>query len=184
MDVSTAIVAAAGGACVLLVFNSLVILGLVRAVARLQAASPPVVDERQAPAFKALDITGASFDSRVLEGRPRALLFVSTDCRSCMATLDEVRAVGIKIAGTVVVVCRGSPEDCQVAASEHGITYPVLVDRGDVSALYDVTVVPTAVLIGPDDRIRSWGNPARGDVEGLIRATAATTQHEEVIGVQ
>jgi len=151
------------------VFQSLVLLGLVRTVYRSGAASAPELSAtssgrligHQAPEFSAVDVSGAPFDNGSLAGRMSALLFVTPDCTSCMATLEEVAALRHKVDGNLVVVCRaGSAECARLRETYHLHDVPVVVDEArEISQLFDVQGSPTAVLIGATGLVRSYGQP-------------------------
>jgi peroxiredoxin len=157
----------------LVVFQSLVLLGLARTVYQANAGrepeASPVGDGRligePAPSFTAPDVSGGSIDREYLLGRSSALLFVTPDCTSCMATLDEVEALRAKVDGNVLVVCRASAEECgQLRETYRLENVPVIIDEDlEVSRLFDVHVAPTAVLVGANGRIQTYGQPMRGE---------------------
>ena len=158
---------------VLVVFQSLVLLGLVRTVYRADAEPAPATPAggdgelvgQLAPQFTARDVSGASLDNGVLAGRPSALLFVTPDCTSCIATLDEVEALRAKVDGNVIVVCRAGQDECAQLRATYGLdSVPVIVDEDlEISALFDVHVAPTAVLLSASGRIQTYGQPMRGE---------------------
>jgi methylamine dehydrogenase accessory protein MauD len=157
----------------LVIFQSLVLLGLVRTVYR--ADAEPATEARVmgdgelvgqlAPQFTARDVAGASVDNGVLAGRPSALLFVTPDCSSCTATLDEIEALRAKVDENVIVVCRAGPDECAQLRATYGLdSVPVLVDADrEISNLFDVHVAPTAVLVSASGRIQTYGQPMRGE---------------------
>lgn len=152
---------------ILVAFQSLVLLGLVRAVYRLQRGPYEAGQElrgKRAPSFRAVDLSDSTVDSSRFAGELRALLFVSPDCSSCSVTLDELEALKLKTNDNVVVVCRAGRDECLALAEEHVLSVPVLVDEDrEISRLYQVAGSPTAVLIGENDRILTVGHPMRGD---------------------
>ena len=158
---------------VLVIFQSLVLLGLTRTVYRADAgpapAAPAVGDSdlvgQLAPEFTARDVAGDVLDNGLLAGRASALLFVTPDCTSCIATLDEVEALRAKVDGNVIVVCRAGPDECARLRETYGLdSVPVIVDDDlEVSNLFDVHVAPTAVLVSANGRIQTYGQPMRGE---------------------
>jgi peroxiredoxin len=165
----------------LVLFQTFLLLGVVRAVAQLQrrgsgsaaidGAREVSLHGQEAPEFVATDIVGNRIEGSEYAGRPRALLFVSPDCRSCSITLAEMAALEWKAEGTVIVVCEASASECRVLATKYGLGVPVIVDQDrDLMALFGVSSVPTAVLIGEDDRVQSYGEPMRGEeLEEMFR---------------
>ncbi len=158
-----------------LMLHTLVILALARSVVRLQHAieSGSGMEEAAVPEFVGVDVYGHKLVSSSLNRKRRAYLFVSTTCRSCLATVQEVAAVRQKIAGTVVMVCEGNREACLQMATQFGVKDRVVIDDGAIKAQFGVTSVPTAVLVGDDDRIKSVGSPSRDEIRGLVEQTAS-----------
>lgn len=176
MDLSVAFYISFAVLWILVVFHSLVLLGVVQVVNRIQTDSHPT-DEgsdmrgRPAPDFSATDLRGERFDARTLNGRARALLFVSTDCRSCAATLDELRALMSKVQGALAIICRGGQDQCLALAERYDFDVPIVADTDLlISRLYSVDQVPMAVLISADDKIQSYGAPLREDLEAIAEA--------------
>jgi peroxiredoxin len=161
---------------ILVVGESLVLLALIRALYANrpadQQAEPqsPAAVGAHSPTFQVVDANGITFDSRSLNGRSRAFLFVSTSCRSCIATLEELRALRTKVnGGAVVVVCRDRAGECGRVLPAYGLEARLLFDEDHaISDLFEITSVPTAVLIDADDRIQKYGYPMRDDIEQLI----------------
>jgi peroxiredoxin len=156
-----------GALWVLLVFQSLVVVGLVRTVgSSARAAGPPTGAARllnkKAPAFTAVDIFGDPAGSVEFAGRRTALLFVSRSCPACTLTLDEMSALKAKASDSVVVVCESSHEECVELAEAHELDVPVVADEDlGIGRLFEVSSYPTAVLIDEEGRIRSFGHPDR-----------------------
>jgi peroxiredoxin len=156
----------------LVVFQSLVVLGLARTVYQANARPVPQVspmgDESMigepVPRFTAMDLRGTSIDEGSLMDSLSALLFVSPDCPTCTATLDEVNALSFKTDGNVLVVCRSSIDECARLAESYGLQVPVLLDETlEISERFGVSVTPTAVLVGSDGLVQSFGHPMRAD---------------------
>jgi peroxiredoxin len=133
---------------------------------------------QEAPEFGATDVVGNRIESSEFAGSSRALLFVSPDCRSCSLTLAEMAALEWKAKGAVIVVCEASASECRVLATKYGLGVPVLVDQDrEVMALFGVSSLPTAVLIGEDDRVQSYGEPMRGEeLEEMLRRPEEDTE--------
>lgn len=154
----------------LVIFQGLLLLGLVRTVYRLQrsvALGSMSVDGqalrgKTAPEFTATDVFGTSIESQSFAGKLRALLFVSPDCSSCTLTLREMEALEWKAEGSVIVICRASRDECRRLAEMYELRVPVLIDEDlALSELFAISSVPTAVLVGEDNRVQSYGQPVR-----------------------
>lgn len=151
----------------LVLFQAAALIGLVRMVARGgqgAVAAPSNMRGRSAPDFVATDLAGVEISSTDLKGEPAGLLFVSPECASCDVTLDELTAVTAKTDGRLVVVCEGSSAACAGVAAEHDLELQMIADTdGELSRLFEVRTVPTAVLVDPEWTIRSYGHPLRGE---------------------
>jgi len=127
---------------------------------------------REVPALKVADLAGREFSTHQFLGKTTAVLFVSPACPSCAATLDEMAALVHKTAGNVIVVCRSSRERCAQLVEVYDIDVPVIADTEfEISKVFGITTVPTAVLVDEEARIQSYGNPMRG--EDLIEIVEA-----------
>jgi methylamine dehydrogenase accessory protein MauD len=165
----------------LVVFLSLVVLGLVRNVYRLQSAAAGgavaarngALPGRPAPEFSTVDLAGNPIRTGDFAGRLTALLFVGPDCGTCELTLDDLNALNVKAKQSVVVICQGDRDECARLADAYRLDAPVVVDRDvEISELFGIATVPTAVLIAEDGQIASYGHPlGRQELEELI-ATA------------
>lgn len=168
----------------LVIFQSLVMLGVVRTVYSNAETHPEGTSTsgfsgrligEEVPAFSAVDLAGQRFDQTQVTGTLTAMLFVSTTCVSCSTTLAELHGLQAKANGRVVIVCRAGHDDCARLRESYDVDAPVLVDEDlEISRLFDVTAVPTAVLIA-GNRIQSYGNPMRSsEVEEMLDSA-----HEE-----
>lgn len=163
---------------VIVVFHTLLLLGLVRGYARgteLPAPTPPLQFDdylrgQPVPEFSAHDVSGAEVDESSLIGQRTALLFVSPDCPTCSATLDELEALELKSEGRVVIVCRAADEDCRVLSSTYGLGTTVVVDAdGAITRRFGVNGTPTAVIVSENGTVERYGHPMRGrELEELI----------------
>ena len=175
---------------VLVAFQALVLLALVRAVYSLQqsrgslpgaesgASGPPM------PAFAAADLNGHAIDSKSFSGRKTALLFVSTKCISCRLTLHDLDAVRSKGQGNVVVVCHAPRDECHRMAEEHDLRVQVIADEGNrLGELFGITAVPTAVLVDEDLRLASYGHPMSADEVDELLAAESTDREAAAVSV-
>jgi peroxiredoxin len=162
---STAFYIAFAALWVIVIFQTLVLLGLTRALHAIQEASPPPEDGyglegEPAPQFSATTLSGQLVDNQTFAGRFTALLFVSPDCGTCTVTLAELEALKAKTSDSVIVICRSTEDKCSQLADTYGITGPVIVDEGlALSRLLHVAGAPTAVLIDADGTVQAYGQP-------------------------
>jgi peroxiredoxin len=184
MSLSSFFYVSYGALWVLLIFQSLVLVGLVRAVGSTTRAQvgPPSPATRllntEAPTFTALDVFGQPAGSAEFAGRLTALLFVSKSCPACTLTLTEMSALKAKADDSVVVICQSSREDCLDLIQEHELDVAVVADADlEIGRLFEIVAVPTAVLIGADGRIRSYGHPERDGVADEVTAEEVAEAH-------
>jgi peroxiredoxin len=183
--VSAAFYIAFGALSAVVIFHTLVLLGLTRALHNIQQ-SEPVDSEptgltgQQVPDFTARALTGEIIDREYLVGHETALLFVSPDCGTCSVTLSELDALNLKTNGRTVVFCRSTSDRCSQLADTYRLNVPVVVDDElDFSGLFAVAGAPTAVLIGADGQVLRYGQPMSGDdLHEMVLTTADGNQGE------
>lgn len=159
----------------LTVANTLIILGIVPALVRLQrrldALGAPTEDTgaTDVPQFSAVDLGGNLISNATLSQGLTALLFVSPTCRSCKTTLAETTALRHKAKGGVIVVCEAATGACAELARDFGIDRGVIADAsGELMKLFAVDSLPSAVLIAGGTRMRSRGYPLREELEAVV----------------
>lgn len=174
MDIPTPLLFVIALLALLVIIHSLVLIGLVRMVSQLYRTVLPEADPsggpagQALPAFVAQSLSGNIVDSAAFKGRLTALLFVSPSCASCMTTLDELEFIRAKAAGHVVVVCEGELDECSAIWKRFEPIELLHDDDRRIRKMLGVTRWPTAVLVGADGRIKSFGEPVRGELESLV----------------
>jgi peroxiredoxin len=158
---------------ILVVFQGLILLGLLRMVSQRtetatgQSAFSDEVGLRSgqvAPKFSALDLSGAQINSKDFVDHMTALLFVSPNCPSCTATLYEMEALSQKAQGNLILICRGKGGDCSRLTDTHKLEIRMVADEDErISRLFGVSSFPTAVLVNESNRIQSYGRPKRSE---------------------
>lgn len=153
----------------LVVFQSLVVVGLVKARAVARAAGSAsagglIGDEpfigQPVPEFDATTVLGERITSADLRGAPSAILFVSPDCTSCAVTLRDLAGLRAKMDGNVVVVCRSSASRCESLAHHYDLVVPVIVDSDkQLSDRFGISATPTAVMVDAEGKFESFGRP-------------------------
>lgn len=161
---------------IVVVLQGVLLFGLVRITYQLQqGVRPSPLNAKRlgrgapAPAFSAATLTGEVIGTETFLGKLTALLFVSPNCPSCMATLYEMEALEYKTKGNLRIVCRGSEEECAQLAFANQVVAPVIADaEHEISRSYGISSVPTAVLIDETGHIHSYGEPKRGEEVGAM----------------
>jgi peroxiredoxin len=172
----------------LVIFQSLVLLGVVRNVYRLQqdrptTASSATMRDRPMPEFTAVDLSGEAVVSGAFAGRLTGLLFVGSDCETCALTLHDLDALHAKADRNMIVICQGPRNQCAQLAEVYGITAPVVADEDrQISDLFEITRVPTAVIVDENGQIASFGHPLGGEqLEELIATARGETNGHELV---
>lgn len=176
----------------LVIFQSLVLLGLVRTVFELKNRPAGIDDEHDdledlkgtpAPSFRSMAVFGGEVDSAELGDQLTALLFVSAECPTCAATFNQLEGLKMKTEGRVVVVCRSGREACRRVAQSYGLTVPVISDEDEtISRLFGAPVVPAAVLV-ERGHIVSVGHPVMEDaLQKMVDAQLAPEVEVESVG--
>jgi peroxiredoxin len=167
----------------LVIFQSLVLLGLTRTVYQLRANTAGEGEEEgpdseiegaPTPVFSRIDSFGTAFDSAQFGDRLAAFLFVSPGCSTCVATLNHLEALKRKADGRVVVICRGDDEACRNVAETYQTSVPVIPDEDlEINKLFGAPAAPAAILV-EGGRIRSVGHPSTGEeIERMLEKHAA-----------
>lgn len=173
-----------GALWALVIFQSLVLVGLVKTVVSSVKRSDPGTDEPAAPEltghpvpeFLAVDLLGNEIRSKDLMGRVTALLFVSPDCASCAVTLRDFEGLRTKMNGSIVVICVSQRERCESLSHHYAFDVPVISDPNrTLSDLFDISAPPTAVIVGPEGRIERYGHPMGAeDMERLAAGVGSS----------
>jgi peroxiredoxin len=172
---------------ILVIFQTLVMLGLTRTIHQVQTGavveSGESLQGKEAPSFSAVDLFGSDVSNESFAGQPTALLFVSPDCEACALTLEELEALESKTDGNVLVFCRSNRGQCEQLAATYGLQVPVIVDEEfAISRLFRVAAAPTAVLIDENGKVESYGEPVRPeDFQELLSRRRQKQTWEEVM---
>jgi methylamine dehydrogenase accessory protein MauD len=172
----------------LVIFQSLVLLGLVRQSAETRrkladlsaggSTGGRLELGTKAPSFTAIEArSGRTVRHRDLAGRRSILLFLSPSCRNCEQLAAGIHGIYHKAEGHLYLVCQSSREECLafLKAQDVRMDLPLLLDpEREIGNRFRIFGVPAAVMLDAELRIRSYGSP-RGseDLEGMV-AEAAT----------
>ena len=136
-----------------------------------------------APSFRLPTVDGGELAIDAYQGRRSLLVFSDPDCGPCaelgprLAALHHARVEGCT--GALMMIGRGDLEENRRKAAEHGIEFPVAVQRRwEISRAYGIFATPVAFVIGPDGRTE--GPVIRGvnDVLEAAREVLDTTCEE------
>lgn len=138
----------------------LLVIGCLMIAAPCLAGGPAVGDT--APDFSSLSTSGRFFELSGVEGQTLLLSFWSDWCSSERQELSFLKKVSERYPDVVIAIVdaeSGKPSIrslTRIASSlaEWGIAAKILVDRDlEVTGLYNVTALPTSMLIDPSGKI-------------------------------
>jgi thiol-disulfide isomerase/thioredoxin len=151
--------------------------------ARHLSALKPLSHGQPAPDFRLprADGTSGTLALSELRGHVVVLDFWATWCPPCLAMMPTIHEldhewrnrgvsfVGVNSDGGV------DPAVLQEFVASHGITYPVVLDEGDVGGLYKVRALPHMVIVGKDGAIRRTflGFTSKGSIASALEEAVA-----------
>ena len=117
----------------------------------------------EAPRFRGQLLSGEVFDFDAHRGRVFLLDFWATWCGPCRRSLPALERVYQLLKDDPAVTILSVNQDrgarqadlVKTYMKEARLTFPVLLDRGNVASMYRVTTLPTLVVIGTDGVIRT-----------------------------
>ncbi len=109
-----------------------------------------------APSLVLEDASGIPHALEDLQGKPVVVNFWATWCPPCVAELPQLAAFArahpeVQLLG--VVLESGTAAEIRVEVDKRDIPYPVLLGDRQVKRLWDISTLPTTVIIGPGGRV-------------------------------
>ncbi|MEE9911762.1 MAG: TlpA family protein disulfide reductase [Deltaproteobacteria bacterium] len=125
------------------------------------AAGDVKADDVYATDFVFKDLSGKDVKLSEFKGRPVFLIFMTTWCRDCFASISSLKAIYKKYheKGLVMLSINIQEPQAKVAAyvQKNGLPYPMLLDPdGSASRRFGVGGVPVKALIDRKGRIICW----------------------------
>jgi len=123
-----------------------------------QPATGRNVSASAAPDFILKDLAGQDFKLSAAKGKPVLLIFITTWCPSCRSEIPHYKKIyetygkrGLEVVGIDI---EESKNRVSQFAAKNQIPYRTLLDeKGHVAGAYDITGIPTMVLINRDGKV-------------------------------
>ena len=133
-----------------------------------------------APSFALASVVSGqtlTLEALLAPGRPVALIFVDPNCRPCRKMLPDVPRWTKEHADrlTIVVITAGDAVSARRKAEEVGLPELLVQDHREVTEAYRTAATPSAVLVGPDQRIASPVVAGGDDIFKLLLRAARGT---------
>jgi peroxiredoxin len=123
-----------------------------------QPATARNISDSAAPDFILKDLAGQDFKLSAAKGKPVLLIFLTTWCPSCRSEIPHYKEIyatygkrGLEVVGIDI---EESKNKVSSFAARSRIPYRTLLDeKGRVASAYDITGVPSMVLINKDGKV-------------------------------
>jgi peroxiredoxin len=129
-----------------------------------------------APTFALPDVDGKTVSLAEYRGRKVLLVFSDPHCGPCEALLPELVRLDREHRGNnlqVLVVGRGDPAENRSKSREHGLEFPVVVQKGwKLSKQYGIFATPVAFLVSEDGVIERDVARGRDEIIALAERQA------------
>jgi peroxiredoxin len=153
--------------------------GLVtRAPARSRINRSGLAAGTQAPSFRLPSINGGEISLEQYRGGRTLLVFSDPDCGPCNALAPELEKLHRQTPDLqVLMIGRGEPEANRARAVEHGLTFPVALQRRwEISQAYGMFATPIGYLIDEQGVIAADVAMGRDAILDLATHSSARTE--------
>jgi thiol-disulfide isomerase/thioredoxin len=109
-----------------------------------------------APDFQVNTLEGRSFDLASLRGQTVIINFWASWCGPCRTEIPAFSRFAIEnpeIPMIGLAVDSGGPSKVKKSAEKFGIRYPVAIASQALKTKYDVSTLPTTIVVAPDGRV-------------------------------
>jgi len=139
-----------------------------------------------APSFRLPRVDGGEIALEDFRGQPVLLVFSDPHCGPCDAVAPDLEQLAQRRRDVqVLMVSRGDLEENRAKALEHGLSFPVLLQRSwEVSRLYGMFGTPIGYLIDADGMIAAEAAVGGPPILDLLKAREAglNGKHHEAKG--
>ncbi len=108
-----------------------------------------------APAFDLVDLDGNTVSLEALRGQKVVLNFWATWCGPCRAEIPHFSKYAKEHPDITILGLTTETQEprLQQARRSLGIAYPVVLADSETAAAYDITTLPTTIVVEPDGRV-------------------------------
>jgi len=135
----------------------------------------------RAPDFRLPRLDGGQLSLADLRGRKVLLVFSDPDCGPCnylAPKLEELHRSRPDL--TILMVSRGKPEANSKKVAEHGLTFPVVLQKQwEVSRDYAMFATPAGYLVDANGILASDAAPGAESILALAARASSSTPTEE-----
>lgn len=139
------------------------------------------------PQFQLISTTGKSISNKSLDGpNPGVVyLFKTKKCKTCMDGLDQLKEINQKYSGdlTIVAIGKGEKDPLTQFATGMGIDFPVLPGNKALFKSLSASLLPTTLLVGPDNKLLRVIQGSGKHVAKLLTALAESQLQRNNTGV-
>lgn len=162
---------------IIVIFQGLIILGLVRTLREIQiAAENGRLPQRlpvgaHAPRLQGADVrTGLEVDTADLAGRTQIVLFLSPECPHCRRLADGTNSLTVEPLQSRIAVCYGNVAQAREFASVLAEDVALLADSdGAMFGSFGIGSTPSAIMVDELGIVRGSGGPLHsGELADLI----------------
>jgi thiol-disulfide isomerase/thioredoxin len=127
----------------------------------------------EAPVFSVKTLDGDTIDLQAMRGRTVVLNFWATWCGPCKSeapafsrfaeTHPEIPVIGLSVDDV-------SQSQVRAKARQWGITYPIAMADSQLQRTYDISTLPTTIVVAPDGKVARVHVGTMSESQ-LVRAT-------------
>lgn len=139
-------------------------------------SAPSPLLEKPMKDFGRRTLSGKRVDTKQLRGRVVVLKFFAQYCKPCARTLPEVEQLHAELPEVAFIGVSEDEYESQARemVSTHGLSFPVVHDRGNaIAGMYRITEMPATVVVDKTGRVAWVGLESASEAEVKAAILAA-----------